>query len=254
MEGSLMPADKAYGDYIASDEYHQYYQKYFHQMRESDRVLIELIRSAFKDELARSASLSLVDIGCGSGNLLFHIKNQFATLALTGGDTYSDVIEGCRKNSDLEDITFEVMDLLKLNQASRFDGIIVNAVLFLFNATEFDLAVSNIACALKPGGWFFAYDFATHYQQDLTILEKSVTHPDGMTLHFRPAELITEIMQKHGFTKIVLSPFQIPIDLAPPGRPEDISSRTVMTDVGERLIFRGSLFTPWCHMMAQKNA
>lgn len=249
-----MPTDEAYGDYIASDEYRQYYQKYFSQMRESDRALIELIRSAFKDELECGAPLNLADIGCGSGNLLFHIKHQFPAMALIGGDTYPDVIEGCRKNPDLKGITFEVMDLLNLDRESRFDCIVVNAVLFLFDESEFDLAISNITRALNPGGWFFAYDFATQYQQDLTILEKSVTHPDGMTLHFRPAARITQIMRRHGLSKVSIKPFQIPIDLTPPDSPEDISSRTVKTEAGDRLIFRGSLFTPWCHMMAQKGA
>jgi hypothetical protein len=34
---------------------------------------------------------------------------------------------------------------------------------------------------------------------------------------------------------------------------EDLNSYTVKTETGDRLLFRGALYQPWCHMIAHKG-
>jgi SAM-dependent methyltransferase len=243
--------DVKYGDYIASQEYRDYYQRYFSQIRESDRVLIEMIRDRFSARLQQGESLKLIDIGCGSGQLLYHLKHQLPHLALTGADAYPAVVEQCRQNKDLAGITFVDADLMELRLSEKYDIVVVNAVLFLFDAPRYEQAVSNISALLAPGGCFFSFDFAHEYDQELIIQEKSASHPDGMYLHFYPRTFIEACFLRQGLGNFSLKPFSILVDLVPEN-PADNVSRTVKLESGERLIFRGTLFTPWCHLSAQK--
>jgi len=240
----------SYGEYVGG-EYLEYQKRYATQLRESDRVIIEMVREIVKrrDE---GRPLSLVDIGCSSGNLLYHLKRQVPGLELHGGDAFPGIIEACRQNPDLMGITFDQMDLLKLDGRSHFDIVIVNAVLFLFPEADFNQAIVNIASVTKAAGHFITFDVFHSAEQELSIVEKSETHPEGLNLHFRQFSIVHRTLEKHGFSNVSFKPFLIPIDLSKPERAADISSYTVRTDSGERLIFRGTLFTPWCHMLAQK--
>jgi hypothetical protein len=74
-----------------------------------------------------------------------------------------------------------------------------------------------------------------------------------MTLHFRPYSVVDATLRRHGFAAPTITPFAIPIDLPKPADPADISSQTVPLADGGRLIFRGALYTPWCHLAARKE-
>lgn len=242
----------SYGEY-ASGEYLEYQKKYAAKIRESDRVIIELVRGIVEKHGSGRAPLSLVDIGCSSGNLLLHLKHQVPGIELTGGEAFPKIVEECRKNPELAGIRFEQMDLLAVDHGKHFDIVIVNAVLFLFAEGDFDRAVSNIARATKKGGHFITFDLFHPVEQELLILEKSETHPDGLNLHFRPYSKVRAAVEKHGFENVTFRTFAIPIDLPRRGRAADITSHTVRTEDGERLIFRGTLFTPWCHLVTEKG-
>jgi hypothetical protein len=78
-------------------------------------------------------------------------------------------------------------------------------------------------------------------------------------LHLRPQANTTRILEDCGFSAIRYTPFSIPIDLAPGQTAagnregfEDLNSYTVKVESGDRLLFRGTLFQPWCHLVARK--
>jgi SAM-dependent methyltransferase len=242
----------SYGEY-ASGEYLEYQKKYAGQIRESDRVIIEMVRDIVERRGSQPGPLSLVDIGCSSGNLLLHLKHQVPGVVLTGGEVYPKIVEECRKNRALSGVKFEEMDLLKLNRRREFDIVVANAVCCLFDEEGFDTAVANIADALRAEGRLIVFDWFHPYQQELTIIERSQTHPEGLEIRFRSYGRVRMTLEKNGFSRISFRPFRIPIDLAKPADDSDISSHTVRTESGERLIFRGTLFTPWCHVLAGKG-
>ncbi|MGH7380736.1 MAG: class I SAM-dependent methyltransferase [Candidatus Methylomirabilales bacterium] len=235
------------GDYL------EYQKKYATQIRESDRVIIEMVREIVQRRGDIGRSLSLVDIGCSSGNLLFHLKHKVPEVVLTGGEVYPKIVEQCRKNPALSGINFEEMDLLRLSRKREFDIVVVNAVLCLFDEEGFDLAVGNIADGLRGHGALIVFDWFHPYEQELTIIERSKTHLGGLEIRFRSYRRVTTALEKSGFSGISFQPFKIPIDLPEPEDGSDISSHTVRMESGERLIFRGALFTPWCHVLAEKG-
>lgn len=241
----------SYGRYAAG-EYLEYQKKYASQIRESDRVIIEMVRKIVNGRAKGETPLSLLDIGCSSGNLLYHLKHHIPGLELSGGDAFPAIVDRCQQDPKLAGINFERMDLLHLHSRRSFDIVVVNAVLCLFGETDFDRAIANIASVTRERGHFMTFDLFHPEEQELTILEKSETHPGGLTSQFRPFSKVRTALEKHGFASIVFKPFSIPIDLPKPQREGDITSHTVRTESGKRLIFRGTLFTPWCHLVAQK--
>jgi SAM-dependent methyltransferase len=124
---------------------------------------------------------------------------------------------------------------------------------YLFRQPEFERSLASLAKALKPGGRFLAFDWFHPYEQELAIFEKSATHPEGLLIHARPYSLVEKALAKAGFGDVAFRPFAIPIDLEQPRKPTDMRSYTVPAD-GRRLLFRGALFQPWCHLVARKVA
>ncbi|WP_204106198.1 MULTISPECIES: class I SAM-dependent methyltransferase [Spirulina sp. CCY15215] len=89
------------------EHYIAYQEQYVEQIRESDRVLIDIIGRLVSEQF-RQYQVNLLDIGCSTGNLLLHIKNAFPHFKLTGGDIAVKTIEECQKNPCLDGIDFQV--------------------------------------------------------------------------------------------------------------------------------------------------
>ena len=232
------------------DDYNAYQSKYAKQMRESDKILIGLVRDITQQYDPEKGQLRLLDVGCSTGNLLLHLKQLLPSLALTGVDLAESSLKECQANPELDGIAFEVLDMLKLTADASYDIITVNAVLYMMEDPQFEIALRSIAGALRPGGVMIVFDFFHLFPQDIHINEISNSHPTGLRLRFRPIALVEPMLAKAGFKNCVFRPFTLPIDLPPAGDPGDLISYTVQAEDGRKLPFRGTLFQPWCHLTA----
>jgi len=252
-----MSKDLSYRDYVNDgpymDTYSKYQERYAREIRESDKVLIQFVREHAEDGLKQGQHLTLLDIGCSTGNLLFHIKRAVPGIELFGGDIVSSIIADCRNNPDLASIRFAEMDMLNLARDEQFDIIVSNASLMFFNDDEFDRAIVNIGRATRSGGWFIAFDYFHPYEQAVAIIENSQAHPQGLKFHFRGYSRGKVALEKAQFGNPEFQPFHIPIDLPKAVDPANINTHTVRTHSGERLSFRGALSQPWCFLLAQKR-
>jgi SAM-dependent methyltransferase len=249
----------SYDQYVTDakflDEYNAYQAKYAATVRESDKVIIEIIREEFSRRKSSLAGqrLSVLDIGCSTGNLLMHLKGAFGgTIDLSGGDLAQSSLDMCRANPELEDVKIDVMDIFNL-PARCADVIVVNAVLYMFDEEEFKRAWSSLSNASRSGGSVVVYDFAHPFAQDIEIIERTDSHPDGLRLCFRPQSKIQAVVEGAGMRSIEFRPFTLPIDLER-RRDDEIITYTVKDEGGRRMAFRGTLFQPWCHMIARKTA
>ena len=247
-----MTSDFSYRAYVTDkaflEGYNAYQARYAERIRESDKVIITMV----KDVVARAHGrrLTILDIGCSTGNLLLHLRRMVPEADYIGGDLAESSLEKCRTNPELGGIGFERLDIMTL-PSERFDVVIVNAVLYMFDEEQYDRALRSVANALKADGKTIFYDFAHPFEcQNLTIYETSVMHPSGLRLCFRPMKYITEHMTAAGFAAPAFHPFDLPIDLPKPGYGEDVVTYTVDAADGARLMFRGALYQPWCHMIA----
>lgn len=223
------------------EHYIAYQARYATLVRESDKVILALLAEC-------QARGDLLDIGCSTGNLLRHIKAAFPHLRLTGGDLSDMQLAECRRADDLRNVAFEKMDILALPR-QRFDIVVANAILYGFAPAEFARCIESIAAALRPGGVFIAFDFFHPYAQELAIIETSAGFPAGHPLHMRSMPGTERVIKQAGFARVQFLPFNIPIDLSP--EENSLQTRTVRSEGGERLQFRGMLFQPWCHLLAR---
>jgi SAM-dependent methyltransferase len=241
------PNDAAHmKDYVA------YQQRYAVNIRESDRVLLDLIATQLRQRKAAAGACTLLDIGCSTGNLLRHIKQAFPALRLAGGELSDMQLEICRKDPELAGIEFLRADLRSLPRERPYDMIVANAILYGFDQPSFAQCVASIAGALKPGGSLLAFDFFHPWKQEIAIVEKTGTFPGGHPLHFRSYGSTERVFKEAGFVGLEFRPFAIPIDLPRPALDTDhVESYTVPTRAGERLLFRGAICQPWCHLVAR---
>jgi ubiquinone/menaquinone biosynthesis C-methylase UbiE len=258
-----MTTDKfSYEQYVTDDsfteKYQEYQSRYAAEPRESDKVIIRLVR-ALVAEAGAARTLKLLDIGCSTGNLLSHLKRHVPEVELAGGDMVPSILDECRRNPELGGIAFRTTNIVELGIEAEYDIITVNAVLYMLDDAQFAQSLANVARALRPGGALAVFDFFHEFKQDLAILEKSRSHPDGLMLHFRPQAQTTRVLEAVGFGKARYMPFEIPIDLARGQTAaanrdgfEDLNSYTVKDEAGARMLFRGTLFQPWCHLLAHK--
>jgi SAM-dependent methyltransferase len=230
-------------------DYNAYQAKYAKQMRESDKVLVAIIRELLAAGRARRR---LLDIGCSTGNFLLHLRRLVPNLELTGGDLAESSLAECRANPDLRGISFKALNILQLPPGERYDIIVVNAVLYMMEDADFQQALKSMAAALEQGGSIVVFDFFHPFEQDLSIMEVSKTHPKGLRLRFRPMSSTIRMLEAAGFAGAQFRPFTLPIDLPRNSDDSELISYTVTTKDDVRLPFRGTLFQPWCHLSARK--
>jgi len=240
------------------EKYNLYQQRYADEPREGDKVLIQLVSDTVSTRLQAGETVTVLDIGCSTGNFLYHLRKALPELALIGGDLAESSIDACRNNPQLSRVHFEVMDIFNL-PVRRYDIIVANAVAVYFDHPLYERAIASVAKALNPGGSYLAFEWLHPYEQDIHIVEKSRSHPRGLNLYFRPFSIVKRILETHGFADVHFSPFNIPVDLqkgqACAGNrdgDEELNSYTVKTESGERMLFRGALSQPWCHLSAVK--
>ena len=260
-----MTDSTSYDDYVQDHtfmrDYLDYQARYSSQVRESDRVIIERVHKIRGDRLGRGGGEPVIlDLGCSTGNLLRHLLQAIGGGTFIGADLSEAALDECRKDPALATATFQNMDIVKLDAESSFDVIIVNAVLYMMSDDEFEKSLRGLARALTPSGEIIVFDFFHDYTQDLAIKERSASHPDGLMLHFRPMRQVGPLLEREGFSDVRFEPFEIPIDLergqtfgSNQSGFEDLNSYTIRTDEGRRLLFRGALYQPWCHLFARKN-
>ena len=252
-----MSEKTSYGNYVADEsflrDYNTYQAKYAKQVRESDKVLIELVRQIAARHDRANGPLRLLDIGCSTGNLLLHLKRLIPDLELTGGDLAESSLGACRSNPELDGVAFERLDMLDLRPHEHFDIIVANAVAVYFYWEEYSAAARSVARALRRGGTYLAFEWLHPFRhQDIVITEKTLGHPDGLRICFRPMAKVAEVMAEAGLTDVRFLPFELPIDLSMPGYDEEVVSYTKRAADGSNLCFRGALAQPWCHLSAVK--
>lgn len=250
-----MTKEFSYSDFVTDEkflsEYNAYQEKYAATIRESDRVIVELVLSMVS-KVECEKTIRLLDIGCSTGNLLMHLKNMVPGLALYGGDLAQSSLDVCRANQDLAGITFQEMNVLQLGAEDFYDIIVVNAVIYMLSDDEMKQALPSIFTSLRQGGQVILFDFCHPFEQNIVINEISRTHPEGLNIHFRPEKIIREAFIAAGFSDLKISPFQLPVDLPQHEDNGELITYTVKSEHGERMAFRGILLQPWCHMTARK--
>jgi SAM-dependent methyltransferase len=243
-------------DYIKNkkflEEYNLYQKKYEKNIRESDKVLTNFIYNYVK-KMDFKYVPTLLDIGCSTGNLLLHLKQLLPGIDMTGGDLALSSIKEAQNNPKLSGIAFKEMDVFNLPN-NKYDIIIANAVGVYFKWPDYQYLLESVYQSLKQGGVYFAFEWLHSFDhQDLIVLETTVSHPEGIRICFRPIKKVSYYLNKVGYLKPDFIPFEIPFDMEETPHDGEVVTYTRKLFDGKRLMFRGALAQPWCHMIAYKG-
>ena len=164
------------------------------------------------DLLAPKAGEKILDLGCGEGALGLEIVRRGADVL--GVDLSEEMVAKAQANG----LEAEVMSVTDMPFRSEFDAVFSNAMLHWVREPE--LAVANIARALKPGGRFVAEFGGAGNVHHIVEAMRTVfgLHPEFGVFddfwYFPTPEKYAEILGRHGLsvTTIELIPRPTPID------------------------------------------
>jgi len=243
-------------EYVNAKKHHQsyvsYQRKYLGSPRESDKVILGMLETQLK---GGGKNTSVLDVGCSQGNLLRHVRGKFPNLELSGCDLNQDEVEAAEELTAVDDdINFFCMDLKQAYTIKQYDCIILNAILFSISNNDIDLVISNIARMLKTKGMVIVFDFFHTKSHNLKISEEVLVergYHNNLEINFRNIKWFERIIGEHGFMLESYHPFDISLDLVE--EENSLTSFTIKTEIGTRLIFRGVLAQPWSHLLLRKE-
>jgi len=134
----------------------QFYDKYVSSGQadnaENDNVPVPyfdfLFDHFFKD---RHRDIRILDIGCGSGDLLLYLKRRSFT-ALHGIELSKEQVELAYKRDLHEVVSGDLMEYVKSSETAFFDVIIAKDILEHLELNELFLLVGELKRILKKGG------------------------------------------------------------------------------------------------------
>jgi ubiquinone/menaquinone biosynthesis C-methylase UbiE len=120
------------------------YQQFRHE------ALVNFLRKNLRDEELNN----IVDVGCGSGDLLESIRLEFNVGTALGIDFIEKVLQVARNNFPELEFSLSALPKLPVSKDSA-DMVVVSEVLYYLSDEDRLTALNKIYDALKPGGYIF---------------------------------------------------------------------------------------------------
>ena len=156
-------------------------------------------------ELKLKGNESILDLGCGDGSLTKELSELVQSGRVIGIDSSIGMIKTAKKQTGAN-LTFELMDINKLNYRNEFDIIFSNAALHWVK--DHGMLLKNCYSALKSGGMIL-WDFASNGNCSIFFaVIRQLIQSDGYSAYFNGFEwpwympTITEykgLINKSGF-------------------------------------------------------
>lgn len=154
---------------------------------------VHKLMNMIRDSKEKDSTLSVLDVGCGTGIFTYEIAKQFPNAAVLGIDYTHELIAmniEIAAKAGIHNCSFKNSDALDLNFKDQFDLAICIDIL---EDMEDDLSViRNISRALKTNG-FALLHVPGYYRRWFFFSKKTNFDVKG---HFRPGYTLDEIRQK----------------------------------------------------------
>ena len=139
------------------EHYKQFALNYDKEIRrivpEYDKMLDSIVSSL---EFKKSGNLSILDIGCGTGNLVYQIKKDHPSARIHCIDLTGDMVKAAKmKLSEFASVSFDVVDMNDFEFNNKFDAIVSSLTFQNFPSDESKVYFyTKCFDALNEGGYF----------------------------------------------------------------------------------------------------
>ncbi len=174
------------------NKYAEAYEEKYMDVSLYKRSLDELI-----DFLPRKASV--LDIGCGPGNISSYLLKQLPELRVTCADGAEKMLEIAARNNPRA--TFKILDIRKVKTiGEKFNAVICGFCLPYLSREETEVLLKDIYSILTKNGIFYLSTMEDSYSH--SGYQKSSSGEDRLFIYYYEAEYLKDFLQEKGF-KIV---------------------------------------------------
>lgn len=139
---------------------------------------------------------SVLEVGCGPGNIMKYLKTKRADLHLSGIDVSENMVAIAQKNNP--DAKVQVIDCRDLSRIkSKFDAIVLGFVVPYLNFQDLFQCIADSAELLNENGWIYV-SFVPGYFEESGYIKGSTG--DRMYFHYYDIDLMADLLQNNSFT------------------------------------------------------
>ncbi len=236
-------------------EFHANYRK---SPRERDKVGLSILKNICEKV---EDTATIVDIGAGWGSYAYLIDKNIKNCKISAIEIDPNCVKSLNNDPELQNISAIYANIIETDLAQSWDIATTVAVTCMFAQNEFEELMHAITQLIKPGGYYVGWELFHDIDQELEI--KEIHEGISDLLCIRSNQYIENLFEKLGFINLEFIPFEMPFDMEPVSetiawshkatdiRLPHLKSHTVNTEQG-RYSFRGSMYQPWCHVIAEK--
>jgi trans-aconitate 2-methyltransferase len=149
--------------------------RYLTYADERGRPFVELVARVAADEVG-----TVVDLGCGPGNLTALLAERWPAATVVGVDSSAEMVE--RARADRPELEFRVGDLREWRPERPVDVLVSNATL-QWVPGHLDL-LPRLVGAVRPGGWF-AFQVPGNFDEPSHTLRRELAAEPAYAEHTR---------------------------------------------------------------------
>ena len=170
----------------------QLYEEKFMDMKIYDESY-----AAFSSEI-RQSDASILEIGCGPGNVTHWLRKHLPKSTILATDVASEMIEVAKKNVD--NVQFEVLDARDINSLKeKFDAIMCGFCVLYLHKADLELLVKNSAILLNEQGVIYLSFIEGDYS-DSELQTRS--NGDSMKVHYYQESDVNEMFKANSIDPI----------------------------------------------------
>jgi ubiquinone/menaquinone biosynthesis C-methylase UbiE len=237
--------EKRYKDYIESNI--AAYKEYQLKARNNEPEMTKFLKSLLKGRFQATAPLDVLEVGCGNGNTLFHLKKDFPSWTYAGFDVVQDLITQGQELFHDQGLNLFVADAEQEQPQllNKFDLVLVWRM--LQGLQDWQKSLQSCSTFVKKGGCML---ISTLVNDDDVYLDSVMTeHTATGEVRDVPIKIFSLIQIREELTKLGLEiehidSFKMPIAIAPPEN--GLNTYTVeMQDRSNMQLAGGMLVDHW---------
>jgi len=148
-------------------------------------------------EMIETKNASVLEIGCGPGNITKYLLNKRPDFKLLGIDIAPNMIKLAKKNNP--SAKFKEMDCKLISNIDlKFDAILCGFTLPYLNKEEVLQLIEDASVLLKSNGVLYLSTMEDSYKKS-NYLASSSNKNTGLFTYYHEVEYLSEFLQKNNF-------------------------------------------------------